>query len=679
MASPRIGQADLGCYALALNRAPRPFKARSMSVSKPPKVLRVAVIVDGESCEELHQTEPGDILIERASGSSLSTGPSLDLETGIAAEGGPREQRLPNILMLLGVLMIILGGGLFAFEVNQHVNENVVLERPDAQTQAAAIKDDPTSTIALAVALLGVIPLVTGTTMLRGRRRRRKKQLTVYDGWAKPKDFRKRAPLLLAIGAVLVLGGGGLFTYEVTRTQAEVEGSAVKRGDMTAFRGGEQRGTGGLGLLIALLGMMPLVVGLMDLSADPVKPRKRAPKGGHAPRQHKLFDWVASEGVYYINIPPETRGKIALGQNKATVDQLRKRFGQGDKLRVKLGPKAKGKLLIGQTKILFQTAKPAAPTAKPVFPAEYVDPLAHLRPNRLDASTFAAVAGVAVLLGVWFAYFSDRTEPPPADRFLKEMGVPVAFYEEKPEEPEAEPEEQNVLEQVDKEEKQDKPEEKVEDNLVKPANVSEAAFKEARGVGVALALGTYGGDGPGTVLDQLNSMENNLGALFEQGMTSTADYRGGEIGEFVAGGGGIDATGTVASNAGLKTGEGPAEVGGTEKKERLVKGKASGTTDSVYGDVDKKAVTATIRQRMPGLQACYEKALRSNPNLKGTMSYTITINTSGRVTDVKIESDSVGDGSVKSCTIAKIKGWRFFVEGAEESAEVTFSVNYTGN
>src|SRR5690606_8319060 len=124
--------------------------------------------------------------------------------------------------------------------------------------------------------------------------------------------------------------------------------------------------------------------------------------------------------------------------------------------------------------------------------------------------------------------------------------------------------------------------------------VSEAAFKEARGVGVARVLGTYGGPGEGTVLDVIEGTENNLGELFAQGMSTTGEYQGGEIGDFVAGGGGIDATGTVASNAGLKTGEGPAEVGNTDKKERKVKGTAKGTTDKEVGDCVKKAVSAVV-------------------------------------------------------------------------------------
>lgn len=649
-----------------------------MSGSKPSKVLRVAVIVDGESCEELHQTEPGDILIERASGSGLSVGPSLDIETGIAVEGGPSEYTLPRILMLIGVLMAVIGGGLFTWEVNKYVNENAVLEGPTAEAGGTA-ENDQTSTIALAVAMLGVIPLVTGSTMLRGRRRRRRQQVTVYDGWAQPKDHRKNAPIWLSIGAVLLVAGGGLFAFEVSRSKNDAEITDANRGDMTAYRQAEQQGTGGLGLLVLMIGIVPLVVGVMGIREEPVPARKRPPKGAQAPSHHKLFEWVESEGTYYIDIPPETRGKIALGPNKASVEALRKRFGQGDTLRVKLGPKAKGKLLIGQTRILFQTVSPVAEPPKPGFPTEYVDPLALLRPTSLEVATLAAASGVAVLLGVWFIYFADRTPPPPSERFVREMGIPASFYEEKKEEELEEEVEKDALEIKDDKKEEEKDEEVDESKLTKPDNVSAAAFKQARGVGVARVLGTYGGEGPGTVLDVIESTENNLGELFAQGMSSTEQYQGGAIGEFVAGGGGITATGTVASNEGLQTGEGPAEVGGIDKKERAVKGTAKGTTDNVFGDVDKKAVSATIRQRMPGLQACYEKALRSNPALKGKMSYTITINPQGRVTEVDVDADTVNDASVKSCTINKIKEWRFPSEGAEEESEVSFSVSFTGS
>lgn len=640
------------------------------------KVLRVAVIVDGESCEELHQTEPADVSIIRGAETTLAAGPSLAVETGIAAEGTPREQLLPKMMMAIGLVLLIVGSLWFAYEVDKFVDANAVLTKVD---QTAEKTSDASSTIALLMALLGVVPLMTGYTMLRGHRQRRKQQITVYDGWTRPHDYRKRAPMWLGIGIVVILGGLGLFAYEVNRHSTTTEITDAQVGDMRAFKASEQdQGTGGLGLWILLIGIVPAVVGFMGLGEEPLTPPKRAPKGGQAPRHHRLFEWVESEGSYYIDIPPETRGKIALGSNKATIEQLRKRFGQGDKLRIKLGSKAKGKLLIGQTKILFQTAKPAAAPVNPPFPAEYIDWFAHLRIGGLEIVVTISCACLALMMFIWFGYFAERKQPKPDDRFVQAMGLPASFYEEEEEVVEEEVDE-DVLKQEDKEveeEKEEEIEEELDEKLDRPDNVSEAAFKEARGVGVALVLGTYGGVGEGTVLDMIQSRENNLGELFAQGMSTTEEYQGGEIGDFVAGGGGINSTGTMAKNEGLQTGEGPAEVGATDKKERKVK--ASSSTDDVIGDVDKQAVTATIRRRMPGLEACYEKALRSNPNLKGKMSYTITINPSGRVTDVKIEEDTVGDSSVRSCTEAKIKGWRFVSEGAEESSEVTFSVAFTG-
>lgn len=648
------------------------------------KVLRVAVIVDGESCEELHQSEPGDIRIGRGGRTGFGVGPSTELEYGSAAEGPADAKTVPLILIILGLILVIGAGSLFAYQVSQHVSENAVLEAGDDSSfsEDGEKPERDGSTGILAIAFIGVIPLVTGATMLRGRRRRRRKQLTVYDGWIEPKDYRKRAPIWLGVGLALMVGGGGLFAYEVSKHDPDAPITAAGRGDMSAYRGAKSEGTGGLGLAIGLIGLVPFVIGVMGMREEPARKRKRKPKGGHAPSEHKLFEWVPSEGIYYINLPPQTRGKLALGKNKASVKQLRKRFGQADgNLRVKLGTKAKGKLLIGQTKIIFRTTKPAREKPTPAFPTQYIDPYANLRPSALDGAAFGGVAGVAALLAVWFIFFADRTQKPPAERFVKEMGMPASFYEEE-EEKEEEVEEKDTLEQKDEKKEEEKEEEKeekeLEEKLVKPENVSEEAFKEARGVGVARVLGTYGGPGEGTVLDVIESTENNLGDLFDQGMSSTEEYRGGEIGDFVAGGGGIDSTGKVAKNEGLETGEGPAEVGKTDKKERKVKGRAKSSTGDVFGDVDKKAVSATIRRRMPGLQACYEKALRSNQGLKGKMSYTITINPSGRVTKVEVEVDSVGDSSVRSCTIAKIKGWRFFAEGAEESSEVTFSVSFTG-
>jgi hypothetical protein len=633
------------------------------------KVLRVAVIVDGESCEELHQHEPGDVTIGSSSGPKIASTDAL----------GPADRLRKNAIPLLGFGLVLaaIGTILFAADVQAHTAANAVLDRaPTAPGAAAPEAEESNSWIGIVLALLSVVPIMLGISGLTlGGAAPNPNKLTVYDGWGRPKDYRKRAPIWITLGAVMVLGGTALFAYEVSRVPNPLEATEATQGDISAFKR-ETDGTGGLGLVIGLLGLIPLVAGTMGRLDEPVEPARKPPKGGHAPRDHKLFEWVAKEGTYYVNIPPDTKGKLALGDTKATVEQLRQRFNEQGNLRLKLGSKAKGRLLIGQTKILFQTTKPAAKVRVDPFPHEYIDPIHYLKQTQLELITNGAAAALAAIFGIWFFYFADRTPPPPSDRMTKAMGT-ASFYEEKEEEPIPEEEEskEEVLKMEDKE--KEKEVEIDESKLTKPDNISDAAFNQARGVGVARVLGTYGGEGPGTVFDVIQSTENDLGNLFAQGM-AIDNYQGGPLsGEYVAGGGGINATGSVAENAGLETGEGPAEVGKTDKKERKV-GKASSAVNDVFGDVDKKAVSATIRQRMSGLQACYEKALRSQPNLKGKMSYTITINVQGRVTKVVIEEDTVGDASVRACTEAKIKDWRFFAEGAEEPSEVTFSVSFTG-
>ena len=40
------------------------------------------------------------------------------------------------------------------------------------------------------------------------------------------------------------------------------------------------------------------------------------------PCDHKLFEWVAGEGTYYINISAEMKGKLMIGESKVSVEQL---------------------------------------------------------------------------------------------------------------------------------------------------------------------------------------------------------------------------------------------------------------------------------------------------------------------------------------------------------------------
>jgi hypothetical protein len=399
--------------------------------------------------------------------------------------------------------------------------------------------------------------------------------------------------------------------------------------------------------------------------------------GVSAPLTHTIFDYRGD--AYYLDLPAHVGGKLSLGRRTASVEQLRRKFGRGDKLRIRLDPRAKGKLRVGDSTILFQFAPPKPAPKRLPFPLDLKPSLGQMF-SRRDQVSMAASLGI---LGSYFFWVSTTEVDSTFDtdeideRFVKAMGLV-----KKPDEPEEEQTEEDELAQEDEEkveEKKDepKPEPKLDKKLdSKPSKFSDAAMKQARNVGIARVLGTYGGPGEGTVFDVIDSTENNLGDLFAQGMTQTVLADGGSITPFVPGGEGISLRGSAVETEGLTTSEGPELDKREDKMERKVVGKTKASKTDVFGDVDKNAMKAYINRRTSALRSCYEKALRTQPDLSGKMSYVIDISTMGNVTSVRVTEDTLGVPSVRACTEAKIKGWRF--PKGEDEAEIDFSVVFSG-
>lgn len=398
--------------------------------------------------------------------------------------------------------------------------------------------------------------------------------------------------------------------------------------------------------------------------------------GADAPLRHRLFD--VERGQYVLDVPPRARGKVRLGDNNATIAQLRRRFGRGDTLRIPIDARAKGKLQLGDSTIVFQFSAPKRLPRKLPFPAAF------------KASLFTMLGGLFIVsqgisagtLGPLFVWLSIAPLPDPSEleieeRFLIVMNSPKLNERDDREDV---PEEENQLAQKDEKKVDDKPEPKPEPKLdKKPEQFSAKAMQAARSVGVARVLGTYGGPGEGTVFDVIDSTENNLAELFSQGMTTTVLADGGPIGEFVPGGDGISLRGDAVNTQGFETGDGPALDHAPGKEERKVEAKVRGSTSSISGDGDPTALKQTIKHRIGGLKSCYTSVLRVQPSLgTGKHTYTIDINAMGRVTRVAIEEDTLGSGKVADCAKVRIQGWRFPMQGAEDGSEVTFSVVYSG-
>jgi hypothetical protein len=398
--------------------------------------------------------------------------------------------------------------------------------------------------------------------------------------------------------------------------------------------------------------------------------------GRRAPQAHTLFDH--RQGAYFLDIPAGARGKISLGKKAASIGQLRRKFGRGDKLRIRLAPKAKGQLHLGESTIVFHFDKPKIPPVRQPFPLQFKPSIEQMLSRRDQIS----LATSAAMLGSYFIYVASAEVDDTFDaddideRFVQAMGLA-----NRPDEPKVEEEEEDELAQEDEEKEEEKDEEKPKpkpDKKLddKPEKFSQAAMKQARNVGIARVLGTYGGPGEGTVLDVIDSTENNLGDLFAQGMTSTMLADGGDISPFVPGGEGISLHGSTVESTGLTTSSGP-ELDKDDKRERKIKARTKAKDTNIFGDVDKNAMKAYINRRTGALRSCYEKALRTQSDASGKIGYVIDISTMGNVTGVRITEDSLGIDSVKTCTIAKIKGWRF--PKGEDTAEIDFSVLFSGS
>ncbi len=401
--------------------------------------------------------------------------------------------------------------------------------------------------------------------------------------------------------------------------------------------------------------------------------------GAKAPTRYQLFDY--RQGAYFLDLPPQARGKVRVGKAALSVAKLRERYGKGGTCRIKLDPRSKGKIRIGQSTLVFQFGRPKPVPPRLPFPVIFKASVVGMV-GALFVYSQLASAGMLGPFFLW-AYFSEVPEQDEMDiddRFLVAVGHKPADERDEEEEEETDIEDELAEEDENIVETKDKPKPELNKKLdKKPQQFSKAAVKQARSVGVARVLGTYGGDGPGTVFDVIQSTDNRLGELAAAGMTTTVEANG-PLGDLAPiGGDGIDLHGQLTQTKGFDTGDGPAVDNGVTKRERKIKGRTKAKGTSAVGGGDRNAIKATINHRTSALQHCYQKALRTQPDLSGKISYAINVSVMGSVTKVVIEEDTVGDAGVSACTKAKIKGWRFPMNGADEGAEVTFSVVFSGS
>lgn len=94
------------------------------------------------------------------------------------------------------------------------------------------------------------------------------------------------------------------------------------------------------------------------------------------------------------------------------------------------------------------------------------------------------------------------------------------------------------------------------------------------------------------------------------------------------------------------------------------------------GDFDSSLVTGKIRQRLGGIRACYERALRNDPTIRGGVTIEFAVEERGNVSGVNVVTNTIDDAAVGECVANEIKRIPTFNPGPD-GGKVVFSYPFT--
>ena len=385
------------------------------------------------------------------------------------------------------------------------------------------------------------------------------------------------------------------------------------------------------------------------------------------PRNWLLFR-VTGSG-YEAHFSDGMDARIAVGNEIISLSQL-KQTGKIQKHGLSwvlpLDERARGKITLADMTILFQFVTPPPPQPRPQLPAS-------VRGSALSGVDwfFTTIAALSFLFHLIFVIYLRNVDWPRKpdieavpDRFVqmvvkKEEKKPepkkeeVAKTEEPKKEEKAKGEEKKPKKELTEEEKQKLAEAKAKADAERRARLAE----QVKSTGLLKLLGAKSEAG-GSIADVLGKgdvdrdQEKAFQGVGGVGVASADSLRG-----IKSGGSG---SGRVADASSLRGGAGIAGGGtGQGSGERTVKGAIKTEAPAVDGELDPNMVAKEVRTRLGAIKACYERALKRNPNLSGKVVIHWTITQAGTVSGVDVEQDTLGDAEVASCIKSLIARWRF--------------------
>ena len=372
------------------------------------------------------------------------------------------------------------------------------------------------------------------------------------------------------------------------------------------------------------------------------------------PTTFTLFEYVKDQ--YALVFTETMDGKVKVGDADLSFQALREQGmakKRGNVYVLPLNDSTKGRVAVGEVSILFQfvTPPPEPPKAElpPNIKGSFFSGLDQLFFIVLASSVFLHMTGATVLACQPLPPERELTlEDLVQDRFAKAL-IPVEIKK-----PEKKVEKGSDKEEKKEEKKTDEKKDAAEKPVAAAPSKDEMKAKVAS-KGLLKILGTAGAGG-GAFEDVLG---DSTGGADIANALSGASGVGVATSYAVAGSQKVGAAGSAATSGDLgTTGAGNVKTG--DKGDAQIRGRVQDAAPDVESsDVDREALARYVKQRKAAITGCYEKELKRNPSLKGKVVVRFTIGTNGRVTEIDIEENTLGNEAVGSCIRSVIRGWVF--------------------
>ncbi len=378
----------------------------------------------------------------------------------------------------------------------------------------------------------------------------------------------------------------------------------------------------------------------------------------------KKFELFSPRGEQYdLQFTDDMHGKVSLGDQVVTLASLAQK-GQAKKIkgstyRLALDEKIRGKVYVGEHTFLFQFV-----TAPPRPKGRGGVDFRMWRWEDVDWMFLGFLLGSA-LLHTAFVIWTE-SQPPPKKATLEDFPdriVKIIIPQKKEEPPpvEAPPtKEDDPVEEAPKDDpaadaapKDEAPAEEAATPVPETAEQKQARLDAAAQTkGLLAVLGTRG-KGQGAAQDLINNAAGMSSQAAESlKASSSAGVGSGDAdGAGLRAGGGGDGAAGIGGVGGAGGGTGGDAAAGKQKRELVAK---VSTENVPINSKDAAGIQGVIKRFMGQIKACYERELKTNPDLAGKVSVSWVISGEGKAGDVQVVENTMGNPEVGTCVVKVI-------------------------